>query len=179
MKKLLVMLLSALMLLSLCACSDTGGVYTVEKDGKTFEVDTVNSTIFDGTHTYQYTFMGDADDYSFDVTYPSGATYYWDYSGGAGHGGWSDDYDEKLYVDGGTLCAVVAEKAPTSIGSWEIVVPALLIILGILNVAAPRAAWQLEYGWRYKDAEPSDTALAFNRIVGIIVTILGVVILLV
>ena len=179
MKKLLVMLLSALMLLSLCACSDTGGVYTVEMAGKTFEVDTVNSTIFDGTHTYQYTFMGDAESYSFDVTYPNGSTYYWDYSGSVGHGGWSEDYDEDLYVDGDTLCEVVAEKAPTPIGSWKIIVPVLLMLIGGLNAAAPRAAWQLEYGWRYKNAEPSPAALTLNRVGGIIAAIIGVVILLV
>lgn len=177
MKKLCVFLLSVLMVCVLCACTDTGGIYTVEKNGNTFEVDRINGTIFDGTYTYQYNFMGDADDYSFDVTYPDGVTYYWDYAGGVGQGGWSDDYDDALYVDGAVLCEVVAENALPPIGSWKIIVPALLIIIGVLNAVVPQTAWRLEYGWRYKNAEPSDTALVLNRIGGIIAIVIGGVIL--
>ena len=35
----------------------------------------------------------------------------------------------------------------------------LLEAVGVFNLAAPRAAWYAEWGWRIKDAEPSDRAL--------------------
>ncbi|HIX66021.1 MAG TPA: histidine kinase [Candidatus Anaerotruncus excrementipullorum] len=42
----------------------------------------------------------------------------------------------------------------------------LLAALGGFNLLLPRASWYLSYGWRYKNAEPSDLVLAINRIGG-------------
>lgn len=182
MKKLLGVLLSMVMLFSLCGCSSQEAVYTVEKAGKTFEVDTVSGTIFDGTYKYQYTFFGDAEQYSVDITYPDGSTYFWEQTGNVGNGGWSDDYDAALYVEAETLREVIMESAPAASGtsaSWKIVVAILLLAIGGLNVAAPRTAWQWEYGWRYKNAEPSDMALRVNRIGGVAALVIGVVMLII
>ena len=49
----------------------------------------------------------------------------------------------------------------------------LLWAIGLFNVLAPRAAWYLSYGWRFKDAEPSDAALMMARIGGVIAIIIG------
>ncbi|MGN0250750.1 MAG: DUF6199 family natural product biosynthesis protein [Oliverpabstia sp.] len=46
--------------------------------------------------------------------------------------------------------------------------------MGAFNTAAPSVAWYLEYGWRYKNAEPSDLALGLNRVGGIIAIIVGI-----
>ena len=46
---------------------------------------------------------------------------------------------------------------------WLVV---LLAALGGFNLLLPRASWYLSYGWRYKNAEPSDLVLAINRIGG-------------
>lgn len=55
---------------------------------------------------------------------------------------------------------------------------ALLLAVGIFNTAAPQTAWWLEYGWRFKDAEPSDLALGANRILGVVLIFIGGVCLL-
>ena len=54
----------------------------------------------------------------------------------------------------------------------------LLILVGIFNIALPDVAWYLQYGWRYKDAEPSDAALVFNRIGGVAAIIMAVIMML-
>ena len=174
MKRMAVLLLSFLLILSLYGCSDANGIYTVDKEGKTFEVNSEDGTIFDGTHTYEYTFSGDSSSYRINITYPNGSSYYWNHSGYSGHGGWSDDYDESLYVSGDTLCDVIVSKAPDPSNPSKVVAIILLIAIGTFNAAAPGAAWHLEYGWRYKNAEPSDLALGLNRVGGIAAIIVGV-----
>lgn len=47
---------------------------------------------------------------------------------------------------------------------WE----AVFIILGILIAIFPEYAWYLSRGIWYKDSEPTDFALTFTRISGII-----------
>jgi len=64
-------------------------------------------------------------------------------------------------------------KAPgTSLAGW------LLLGLGLFNLLAPRAVWFTSYGWRFKNAEPSDASLTFGRVSGAILGIIGIGILL-
>jgi len=100
-------------------------------------------------------------------------------SGGVGHGGWSDDYDEDRYVDGDTLSDVLLKKAPKEVNSGNWLAALIIAIVGIFNIVSPYSAWYLEYGWRYKNAEPSDTALGLNRVVGVIAVVAAVVLLFV
>ena len=181
MKRLILCLLCLLMVLSLCACSDSNAntTYTVEKYGKTFEVNTQEGTIFDGKNTYAFTFSGDSSSYRINITYPNGATYFYGFNGNFGSGGWSDNYDEDLYVGGDTLCDVIAEKAPSPSNPTKVLAIFLLIGIGAFNVASPSTAWYLEYGWRYKNAEPSDMALGLNRFAGIIAIIAGIIMIFV
>lgn len=53
----------------------------------------------------------------------------------------------------------------------------ILLILGIVSVASPNTAWYLSVGWKIKDAEPSDAALAMNRVGGVFACIVGFIIL--
>lgn len=50
----------------------------------------------------------------------------------------------------------------------------IILLLGLFNLFFPKAAWYLEIGWKLKDAEPSDGVLILNRVIGIIVCIIGV-----
>lgn len=50
----------------------------------------------------------------------------------------------------------------------------ILIIMGVFNTAAPSLSWYIGYGWRFKNAEPSDSVLVLNRIVGIVLIFAGV-----
>ena len=86
MKNIVVFLFSLLLTWSLCACSNTDTTYNVNVDGKNFEINTENRTIFDGIYVYEYTFSGDSSSYEIDITYPNGSTYYWTQSEMFGHG---------------------------------------------------------------------------------------------
>ncbi len=44
----------------------------------------------------------------------------------------------------------------------------VLLILGLFSLFYPYGVWYLERGWYYKDAEPSEAALIFNRVVDIL-----------
>lgn len=177
MKKLLFFLLNILVILSLCACSSSPTAYTVEKDGTSYEVNTENSTISDGTHTYRYSFSGNSSDYNVKITYPDSSSYWFQMSGSTGYGGWSENYDEKRYVDGDTLRDVILEKAPRESTPGKFLAALILIGVGILNIASPHTAWYLEYGWRYKNAEPSDLALSLGRLSGFVAIIIAVVLM--
>lgn len=54
----------------------------------------------------------------------------------------------------------------------------ILLVIGIVNTAAPRFAWYLKDGWKFKDAEPSDDAISLTRAGGIIAIIIGLIALL-
>lgn len=55
----------------------------------------------------------------------------------------------------------------------------ILILTGAIHIAAPRGMWYISYGWRYKNAEPSDMALFVERAGGIFAIIIGVICLFV
>ena len=152
-------------------------MYTATKNNIDYVVDTENKTISDGHHTYQYDFSGNSSNYSITIKYPNGATYWWNKSGYTGHGGWSDNYDEKRYVDGDILTEVVLEKAPREQKSGQGFAALLVAAVGVFNIMSPQTAWYLEYGWRFKNAEPSDLALGFNRVGGLIAVIVAVILL--
>ncbi|NLY85974.1 MAG: hypothetical protein GX077_06455 [Tissierellia bacterium] len=48
-----------------------------------------------------------------------------------------------------------------------------LVIIGLFNLLAPRAAWYLEIGWKIKDSEPSDGAIIIHRVFGAILLAIG------
>ena len=183
MKRFLVAILGILLIVSLCSCSstDTGtsSIYTVNKYETEYIVDPNNGTISDGTYTYQYEISESSRGYTINITYPDGSTYWWSAqrSGNVttGSGGWSDDYVENRYADGRTLCDILEENKPREKGSENVLFVLLLIVIGIFNTVWPRAAWYLEYGWRYKNAEPSNLALGLNRFGGITVIIIAII----
>lgn len=179
MKKLLLLLVSMLLLLSLCACSGKVQPYTVEVGWRDFTIDPDAGTITHKEDVFHYDISGDANKYTLTITYPDGSTYYESYrennSGTTSvTAGWSDDYSEYRYVSGSTLCDVLKDELPQptrfALNFWAI----LVIGLGALDVAKPRIAWWLAIGWRFKDAEPSNLALRLNRVGGAICIIGGI-----
>lgn len=176
MKKLLLLTVTIVISLSLVACSSLGSsnTYTVTMKDTVFTVDTGNGTVFDGVHTYDYSVSGDSSKYRIEVIYPDGSIYWQQMSGGAGTGGWSDDYDRERYVDGNTLCFVLKSAVPKS-RTFPLITVGLFIIVGLINVAFPQAAWYCSYGWRYRDAEPSEVALLVCRGTGVLALVIGIV----
>lgn len=185
MKKFFAAILCVLLGLSLFACaSSQPSVYRAQRDGKEYVVDTVSKKISDGTHTYRYSLDGDSGGYSIKITYPDGSTYSWDRrasGGGAfyGYGGGSKDYDENRYVSGDTLCDILEAAVPEKKEPGNVLLILLLLAVGIFNTVSPYNAWYLAYGWRYKDAEPSDLALGEARFGGIVALVVAVIMIFV
>ncbi len=182
MKRWFCVLVTAFLLLALlagCAPAEgTEGPYDVKYFDVTYQVDPKQGTVSDGVHTYRYTFSGDTASYQVNITYPDGSTYWFTMQNGHGSGGWSDDYDWKRYVDGDTLCEVIRQTAPEPERNRPVLLILLLAAVGAINLAAPRAAWYAEWGWRFKGAEPSDTALTLHRVSGGIAVAVAVILLL-
>jgi hypothetical protein len=179
MKRLWIVITALLLMVSLLGCNAKETTYTISKNGIDFEVDSVQKTISEGSNVYRYEFSGNSSSFEVRITYPDGSSYWYNQSGGVGGGGWSDDYAEDRYVPGDTLVDVVREKAPKKTNPGKIVGGLVLMVLGLVNILAPKLSWYLGYGWRYKNAEPSDIALTLARIGGGIEIVAGIILLLI
>lgn len=184
MKKFGVFLLAFMLILLLCACESN--IYTVKMDGITFTVDTDLGTISDGTNTYKFSVYAEAGGgQRTRFTYPNGATWWWYRDSNTNGGGYSDNYDETTYVPGNVLMSVIETKSnekSSQSGSQvrmsyvNVLVGMILFLIGVFNAAAPRTAWYLTKGWKYKNLEPSDAAIELNRVIGVIAAIIGIVV---
>lgn len=183
------LLLAAVMLLAGCKKEPLPAVYTVYSYGAPYTIDTEGRTISDGTYTYGYEYAASGSSVSF--TYPNGNVYSAGIqsanssgAGGLSAGSVSADYDYNSgYTDPLSLCYALASPRETeraaSSGSNHPFVALLLCGVGIFNLAAPKASWYLSYGWRFKDAEPSDAYMAIARIGGAIALVIGIIMLIV
>ena len=55
----------------------------------------------------------------------------------------------------------------------------IFILAGILTIIFPDKAWYLEHGMWHNDSEPTDGALLFTRIGGIVLVVIGLFMLLI
>ena len=179
MKQFWIFAMVILLLVSFCGCAQQEQVYTIDRNGTQFLVDTENRTISDGSHTYHYMLSYTASSSSVTITYPNGSSFYDTVvKGGSGSSGWSDDYKADAYASGWTLSAVVRQTIPKPEPTGKIIAGLILIALSIVEIAFPQGLWYLRYGWHFKNAEPSDGALAAVRVGGVVGIILGAVLLL-
>ena len=162
MKRPIFLMLCLLAAILLTACGgQRESANTYEKDG--FTVNREAGTITHGEDVYTYEISSGGS--SIQITYPNGATYHWTWSGNMGYGGWSDDYDPERYADGDTLIDLVNFQPPRE-SSGDPLLGLLALAAGVFNLVSPRTAWYLSYGWRFRDAEPSDEALVLGRVGG-------------
>jgi len=178
MQRFCLVFLALVIALSLFGCGQQGPVSVTDRYGKEYTLDREQQTLSDGTHTYEYTFSGDSENFDVSIKYPNGASYQYHGSNGLGNMSWSKNYDETTYARGDVLAELLADYAPKRGIGGRILGALALIGLGIFQLACPEAAWHLSYGWRYRNAEPSDAALVFGRIAGGIVVIVGIFMLL-
>ncbi len=170
MKKILLTMITMILLLSACG---KGSIYTVTYGEEEFIVDTVNHTISHYDEVYKYQVSGSR----YEITYPDNSTYWWSQQGNFGSGGFSDDYNEAKYVSGDVLVDVLSSKYESSNTQKSFLLIIILLIIGIWHVVSPYSTWYLNYGWRYKNAEPSDTALFLARFSGIVTIIIALILL--
>lgn len=173
MKRFWLVCMTMLLLILLLGCTEQQTEYSVMKNGIEYRVDTAQNTISDGENIYDYVFSGDHENFNITITYPNGATYCYGQSNGVGSGSWSRDYTEGEYASADTLIDVARQNAPQKRNPMRFVGAAVLLALGLCDILAPKVTWFLCYGWRYKDAEPSDAALLFARIGGGVMMIFG------
>ncbi len=180
------LIFAAAMLLAGCKKEPLPTVYTVYSYGAPYTIDTQGCTISDGTYTYGYEYAASGSSVSF--TYPDGNVYSAGIqsanssgAGGVSAGAISADYDYSSgYTDPLTLYRALTSPRETEKASDTNPLVALLLCgVGIFNLAAPKASWYLSYGWRFKDAEPSDAAITLSRIGGGIAIVIGVIMLIV
>lgn len=178
------LIFAAAMLLAGCKKEPLPTVYAIDVYGATYIVDTENCTISDGTYTYGYEYAASGSSVSF--TYPNGEVYGASITvasngiGGMSAGAISADYNYSSgYTDPLTLYRALTSPRETERASDTNPLVALLLCgVGIFNLAAPKASWYLSYGWRFKDAEPSDAAITLSRIGGGIAIVIGVIMLI-
>lgn len=195
-KRISIFLLTALFILGLCACAEKKTQsalepYTTGWDGAVYTItpiDAYKGTISDGTNTYSYRYDTSGSSYGVTFTYPDGETYRCTQNGSTSSGAAfssgsaSLDFDFDKYPDGMTLDRVLkrspaAKHEEKSTKSWGIIL--FLLFVGSINTACPQLTWHLDVGWKVKDAEPSEAALAWNRIVGVVLLLIAVVMMIV
>ena len=195
-KRISIFLLTALLILGLCACAEKKTQsalepYTTGWDGTVYTVtpiDNYKGTITDGTNTYSYRYDTSGSSYGVTFTYPDGETYRCTQNGSTSSGAAfssgsaSLDFDFDKYPDGMTLDRVLkrspaAKHEEKSTKSWGIIL--FLLFVGSINTACPQLTWHLDVGWKVKDAEPSEAALAWNRGIGVVLLIIAGIMILV
>lgn len=177
MKKLALVFLLVLLVL-LCSCGTAADVYEVDYGGRVYSVNWEEMTITVEGVVCQFEFTGSAEDHRFEVTYSDGSFWYANGSGNVTSFGWSDDYSAPHYISGDTLHDVVLDTSPARepvVSGTGLVAGIVLIAIGVFEAVYPRLGWRLGYGWRFKNAEPSDAALTMGRVWGVIIIVLGVV----
>ena len=195
-KRIAILILAALLLLSFCACAEKKTQsalepYTTGWDGTVYTVTPIDNdkgTITDGTYTYSYRYDTSGSSYGVTFTYPDGETYRCTQNGSTSSGAAfssgsaSLDFDFDKYPDGMTLDRVLkrspaAKHEEKSTKSWGIIL--FLLFVGSINTACPQLTWHLDVGWKVKDAEPSEAALAWSRGTGIVMLVIAGIMILV
>ena len=186
---LILAVLAALVLsLSACAEKQTKNAlepYSIGWDGRVYTVTPIDNdkgTISDGTNTYSYRYDAGGSGYSVTFAYPDGETYTWKEDGNFSSGATSPDFDSGKYPDGMTLDRVLkrspaAKHEEKSTKNWGIIL--FLLFVGGINTACPQLTWHLDVGWKVKDAEPSEAALAWSRGTGIVMLVIAGIMILV
>ena len=194
-KRIAILILAALLLLSFCACAEKKTQsalepYTTGWDGTVYTVTPIDNdkgTITDGTNTYSYRYDTSGSSYGVTFTYPDGETYRCVENGGTSSGAvfssgsTSLDFDFDKYPDGMTLKRVL-ERSPSAKNEKKstknVGLILFLLVIGVINTAWPQATWYLETGWKIKDAEPSEAALIWGRVVGVALLIIAAVMII-
>ena len=185
----LILAVLAALVLSLSACAEKQTKNALEPystgwDGRVYTVTPIDNdkgTISDGTNTYSYRYDASGSGYSVTFTYPDGETYTWTENSSSGRGEASLNFDFEKYPSGmvlkGLLRKVRTTQEDTSAKNWGLIL--VLLFVGGINTACPQLTWHLDVGWKVKDAEPSEAALAWNRGTGIVMLVIAGIMILV
>ena len=179
MKKVVLLVVCMLLLLSLCACSGSKEPYTVKEGWRTFEIDPEVGTISHKEDVFRYDISNDPDGYTLTITYPDGSTYFvkqQEFNSGTHRtSGHSEDYDAMRYVDGGILYNALENELPAPLFPGNPVLGFILIILGALLILIPKLFWWLKIGWLLNDAQPAKYTLIVFQVIGVLTILFGII----
>jgi hypothetical protein len=134
-------------------------------------------TLESGSYSFAYDMKG-----TLTLTYPDGYVYTQTNINGAY--GTPPDYDAaereaKGYPDGLSLAWGIERAKEQDSGRGRGTATPLLALcllgVGAWNLFAPRSAWWLGWGWRYRNAEPSDLAIGLYRVGGGVLIFMGII----
>lgn len=203
MKRTVAILLLIVMVLTLTACSAHPSgteVQTLEKNGqvvialynydeKTISVGRLLYSAYDQDgeliweedrkDIYRYEYDGG----NLTIIYPNGVVWSESPTSTGAAISWDDSYDPQRYIEGDVF-AMYLNQAYMSSDIREDVVGigfACLIMaaIGVVMIKAPEELIEMKYGWRFKNAEPTEFAIKEVRISGIVVIVISVVIFLI
>ena len=173
-KKFLIFLVLAAILLTGC-----------QSEPVNITIDRENHTLSDGTYTYHYVEQETSLIHTITITYPDGGRYEWMQSDTESYS--NGTYDSALYADGDRMVDVILgtviigepepEKEPVSVELILLTVG--LLVMGIVEIGCTDQVWYGLHGWKYKDAEPSDMAIAVIRASGIFEIVIAVILVIV
>lgn len=149
-------------------------------NGVTYVLDEKAQTIAVNGHVLRYTY----EDGGTQIIYPNGA----EYCSTDGNWVWRNAPSDMVmnngmpYADCYDVCILVPK--PEQEKDYGPLVGAILIDmafigLGIWVASRPYDHWNWRYGWRYKDAQPSDEALGRIAALGICQIVMGVIVIIV
>lgn len=179
---LVAILIAALLLTGCQSPTAPSGPQTVVFDGMELVVDTEARQVTNGEDVYRFSQSEDR----LSVVYPNGVKctrhYFTEHT-------ISDSYDIEAdlsgYLSMDTLeaaidSAIEAEQRHTF--SPENIPVMLLgiafVVFGVFAIGNTEGAWQMNTGWQFKNAEPSDLALAMTTIGGIVALIAGIALII-
>ncbi len=183
MKRALVFLM-VLCCVLLAGCGDKGPT-TVEGyyNGSDYVVDTENCTVTMDGNTYTYTLsVTPGQSAQLKLTYPDGT---WSSrSGRVGQHGISitgtdsTGFEHGRYLSCDALWRAldVDERIEGNTGgAGYMLLGVVLVGLGVFQFVSPETMWKFNWGWRYKNAEPSDLALNMGMLSGAVSVVLGII----
>ncbi len=181
---LAIIIMGYLLFLTLNGCKAQPNPIFIDGSEAILDLDSKTITYEGSEYHYQ------TDATSVKITYPNGIDYERVYQGSGYTEALSDGTDlmnDSYFTKNGFLTPYViinqvlaytpnASGVNTDSGMLPII-GFIALIIGIGTTASPKTAWYLRYGWRFKDAEPSEASLMLNRIGGIVAIVVSGVIL--
>lgn len=180
MKKLLVVILLAALMLTVCACA-SDGVY--ETDGLRLTVDWDQCQIGDGQYVYNYNREKTGGVEKIVITYPNGAQYC--VNGMDGVVLFIRVYqpgDISEYVSPETLYAAIYDQRPIFQGFNGYFILALLlgvadVLIGVIFVVFPEKTYTTLSSWFSRNVTPTDRAISWTAVRGITIIVAGLLLI--
>lgn len=184
MKRVLICLVAlCCLLLTACGGHAPKEPYEGYYNGSTYVVDEANCTVTMDGSTYTYALnITPGKSAQLKLTYPDGT---WSsLSGRVGSygisvtGTYSSDFVYGRYLSCDALWRAlnVDERIEGNTGgAGYMLLGVVLVLVGLFQFVSPETMWKFNWGWRFKNAEPSDFALKAGMFSGVLTIVLGII----